>query len=548
MNSRRKFLHAAAVSLPFLAGCSAPWDGGSRTSEQPPADAPGGEPTNTAEEPARDLRSRFDTVYNVVDEGADPEGGARVDSLVEELAGDDTLLYFPAGRYKIGSVLIRGVENFGLVGDGATFDIDEKGKNIYLSLRQVADVHVEGFTVDNSGKNEAAAVDLKCTGGTNRLRNYRVEGFVDVRRRTFAMTLMVEGEDTELAIENVDLSEGARNAGAAFVFPQRDFYDPERAAGALAFHDCVMNGWGKEGLYASAHSGPLEVVGGEYANNAIAQVRIGGGNAPTDAIVRDVTVRVTNIPDYVPPKNRLLRGIWLKEGDGALVENCDIQVHNLGRVQTQGAIVVNGQFGRVTIRDCDVTTTVPRPGIVAESPEEEYDATWMPSLDHLPPEWTVTVENTTIRGDISDTEAVHVVGRNGCVFRNVTVDRGGSRTDGIRLTRIESCRVEGSTISTERFPLVVTVPASAENCLVHLDETELRGETPEASAPLASANSNTFCVSTDTIPESNSASHRLFGLARTATGDPNRTTAGGTSDTGQSDGDVHLLYGRLFEE
>ncbi|WP_232688778.1 right-handed parallel beta-helix repeat-containing protein [Halobacterium zhouii] len=555
MNDRRRFLQAAALSLPFLAGCSTPWDGErSETDDRPTSPGTGDGPDGTSG-PGPTVSERFDHVYDVVEEGIDPTGETRIDESVEELAGDDTLLYFPEGQYSVGSVVIQDVQNFGMVGDGATFDIAEKGKNIYLSLRRVADVHVEGFTVDNSGKNEAAAVDLKCTGGTNRLRNYAVEGFVDVHQRTFGFTLMVEGEDTSLELENVDLSKGARNAGGAFVFPQRDFYDPDRAAGSLAIRDCVMKGWGKEGLYASAHSGPLRIVGGEYANNAIAQVRIGGGNAPTDAIVRDVTVRVTGIPEYMPPRNRLLRGIWLKEGDGAVIENCTIEAHNLTHSETQGAVVVNGQFGRVTIRDCDITSSVPRPGIVAEAPEEEYDATWMPSLDRLPAEWHVTVENTTITGGLSDVEAVDVVGRDGCAFRNVTIDQPESGADGIRLERLASCTVTDSTIDAQRFPLLVTVPESTDDCLVRLDGVTLRGGGPAgADQPLASTRDGTFCVDASLVSGSDPGPGQLFGLSRTAADAPDGGAANGTSASSgptadhRSDGAVQFLYGQLVDD
>ena len=460
---------------------------------------------------------------------------------MEELATDDTLLYFPTGRYLIGSVLVEGVRNVGLLGEDTTFEIDEPGQNIYLSLRNVADILVDGFTVDNTGANEAAAVDLKCTGGTNRFRNYAVDGFVDVPERTFAFTLMVQGADTDLTLSNVDLSQGGTNAGAVFVFPQRDFYDPDQAAGSLTFRDCVMQGWGKEGLYASAHSGPLRVLGGEYANNAIVQVRVGGGNAPTEAVVRDVTVRATEIPDYMPANNRLLRGIWLKEGDGALIENCEIQVQNLGRTQTQGGIVVNDQFGRVRIRDCEITSSVPRPAVVAENPVTEYDSQWMPSLDRLPEEWSITVEDTSITSSISDIEAVHIVGRDGSLFRNVTVEQLERGGDGIQLHRTGSCRIEDSTIDAQRFPVAVALPESSDDCVVHLARTTIAGRSAGRTEQVVATNTeNRFCVQSDPIDGTDPAPRQLLGLTRTG-------TAGSTGETTTRDSQAYVLFGRLFD-
>lgn len=551
MQDRRTFIRAAGLSLTALAGCAAldrdettpapqpsPGDPATERQTDAPADA-----TATERPVGAELRSRFETVYDVTEQGADASGGGRIDALVEELAGDDTLLYFPPGRYRVGSVLVRGVSNFGLVGDGATFDIDEPGQNIYLSLREVEDVLVDGFTVDNTGKNEAAAVDLKCTGGTNRFRNYAVEGFVDVPERTFAFTLMVEGEETELTLADVDLRRGGANAGATFVFPRRDFYDPERAAGSLTFRDCVMRGWGKEGLYASAHSGPLRVVGGEYSNNAIVQIRIGGGNAPTEAIVRDATVRVTEIPPYVPADNRLFRGIWLKEGDGAVIENCEIEVHNLARTQTQGGIVVNDQFGRATVRNCRIESSVPRPAIVADPPAERYDAQWMPSLDALPEAWSITVADTTVNCSISEIEAIHLVGRDNSTFRNVAIEQSQRGGDGIHLHRSASCRIVDSDVTADRYPLVVALPESSDDCVVRLEGTTLTATQGEqGDGTVATSADNEFCVGPDPVDGADPAPRQLLGLTRTADG---RGTD--TPETATKREDGYVLYGRLFD-
>ncbi|MEA5389561.1 hypothetical protein VB779_22770 [Haloarculaceae archaeon H-GB11] len=105
----------------------------------------------------------------------------------------------------------------------------------------------------------------------------------------------------------------------------------------MTFRNCLMKNWGKEGLYASPHSGPIRVLGGEYANNAIVQVRVGSGHAPTRAIVRDVDIRVTKLHSYISDKHDLLRGIWLKEGDRALVENCRVILRNVDPKKTPGA-------------------------------------------------------------------------------------------------------------------------------------------------------------------------------------------------------------------
>lgn len=477
-------------------------------------------------------------MVNVVEAGADPEAGQRIDGLLREQAADGTLLYFPPGRYRVGRVVFEDRSRFGLLGEDATLVPDVRGRNVFLAFRRAADIHVEGFHVDATGKNTAAWTAVECVGGHNVFRDYAVEGFGDVSESTFGLTLLVQGADTSLLVDRADLRDGAANGIAAFTFPRREFPDPNQPAGSLTFRDCVMKGWGAEGLYASPHSGPLAVLGGEYANNAIDQVRIGGGNAPERAVVSGVTVRVTRVPPYVPAARRVFRGIWLKEGDRATVENCDVAITGIDPAQTAGGIVVNDQFGRATVRDTEVTIDVGRPALVAKRPADEYDPQWMPSLDQLPPEWGVDCRNLSLRSVAPDAPAVEITGRSGCTFANVDVTSEGSRSDALRLREATDCRIAGASLSATRFP-VLSVTYADDDCGLELRRSTLTTGLDDVGELLSVAADHQFCVGNSVFGDS-SENGQVIALTR--------TEVNGTASTETPTGEPPLsLFGRRAE-
>ncbi|MEA5409986.1 hypothetical protein VB773_22045 [Haloarculaceae archaeon H-GB2-1] len=203
MRKRRRFLEALAVGAAGVAGCL--------TDDQPSTTTETGTETTatTTESVESRLADRFDTVVDMQDlHGIDGTASTRIDGALQKRAGDDTVFYFPKGRYRIGSVLFEDVSNFGFVGDDATFVLDQPGRHVYMGFRRVEDVLFRGFKADNSADNMAAWLDFKTVGGTNVIKDYTVTDFDDVEGRTHGFTLMIEGGDTSLTVENVDLSKG----------------------------------------------------------------------------------------------------------------------------------------------------------------------------------------------------------------------------------------------------------------------------------------------------------------------------------------------------
>lgn len=537
MDSRRQFLTALGASLAGLAGCpdrqpprtgtSPPGSPTSRRTSTPDGDSEtASDAPTTTEDP---LADRYETIRDVTDAGVDPTGSERVDEALRELAGDDTLLRFPPGTYRLNSLTVEDVTNFGMIGSDATLKLDARGRQIHLQFRRVADLRFEGFSVDNTAENTAAWFDLKCTGGHNVVRDYAVEGFVDVAERANGFTIMVQGADTSVELDSVDLSRGARNGTATFVFPRREFMDPSEAAGSITFRNCVMKGWGKEGLYASAHEGPLRVLGGEYANNGIDQVRIGGGGADQRAVVRGVTVRVDEVPSYMPEKYRILRGIWLKEGDGALVENCEVTLANLDESQTPAAVLVKDQFGRATIRDCRISVAdVSRPAVLVQEPVDSYDPPTMPSLDGLPPAWGVTLENLVVDGAGPDCESVRIEGRDGCAIRDVSIDTATEGADGIGLYRVGRCEIAGGSVTTDRYPVRIGFDGT-DDCVVDVAGVSLEARSLETDGErLTGGGTGRYCVGSGALSESAEPAGDQLALTRTES----ESSDGETTETG----------------
>ncbi|WP_433630432.1 hypothetical protein [Halomicrococcus sp. NG-SE-24] len=67
-----------------------------------------------------DIAERYGIVIEVTEEGADPNGSESIMSVVEELAGDDTLLKFLPGQYYVDQQVCHvGFNNFEMVGHDA---------------------------------------------------------------------------------------------------------------------------------------------------------------------------------------------------------------------------------------------------------------------------------------------------------------------------------------------------------------------------------------------------------------------------------------------
>ena len=416
--------------------------------------------SSDADVPAADIpvtRDDFERVVNVGDLGASPGGnaganpdGEPIDDLLREhaSAAADTLLVFPAGRYRVGGVSLTGAGRFGMAAaEGATPTLVPTGPTDEIGPALLQFVNAEAFLFDGFAldfREEGVGGKLHVTtGGNLAVRNVQVRGQYSPNASGFH--LAVEGEDATGLVENVSAPDGGRRGGwsiGAFV--------DRRHAGELTFRNCRFESFPNNGLYASApggdgglraHGGGVRVLGGLYRNNNIANVRLGGRGA----VARNVTIVV----DEVPPHNTLnARGLLLRNGRDHRVENCRIVLgENAG--ESLGAIVFNPDAGRVVVRDTEVR--MDRDGLPAVNAP--------PPSEKAPDETGPVFENVAIRGTAAAGRTVDVAGRNRTTFRNCRVSQSGQRRDGIRFAGSEGCLLVRTTIDVTGDP--VSAPRSS---------------------------------------------------------------------------------------
>lgn len=482
---RRSYLRAVGTGLLALtAGC-----GG----RQPEPTTVGPTTTETTTIPGTTTRttferiaSRYERVVDLERAGADTTGRTPVNSIIEDAMADDTLFYFPAGRYRIAGLLVlQHRSNVGILGPEATLLPRDRQQGSWIVVDDVADFLFAGPTVDNRAKNTGVRLDVSVSGGTNLVRDVTMIGFHDVDSRTHGFTLQVNGADTELTLRNVTMRDGAANGTGIFVHPAD-------APGTLRLENVSLENWYEQGLYGSPHGGPMYVVGGEYVNNGKAQVRVGGGNADTPAVVRDVTVRV-NDPNPQGIKGNT-RGIWLKEGENSLVENCSVELSNLGKFGSAGAVVIGKENGRSTIRNTSIRVDDSTFAISAFRPTNDYSDT--PSLTHPLSNWDLTIEDVEITGTAPSGTAVWLVGRSGSVLRNVSIDQhGAGRTrNGVSIVDSPGTLVDGLSCTTPNYPLVFESMRGGAGCDVTLRSIDDLVSTTHHGSKRVGGSDGTYCL------------------------------------------------------
>ncbi len=433
---RRSVLKLGSTALATaLAGCQWGSDDPGPTSETPtPTDreTEDGTPADGSPVPEGSIpySDRFETVVDVVgDAGADPNGEESIVPLLKEHVGDDTLLYFPQGRYLMdGLWMHERFTNLGIVGDGATI-VPRDGYNDYLFVLGLPDAGSSGLLF------EGFEFDFTASRNTHP-RPIQVQiddGFVvrNVAARGTSGTARFDAtrEGGEGLVRNLGLADGGLEPNPVGVL-----VGPENR-GKVTFRDCHIEGFPGNGLYASPSKGPVHVLGGTYANSGIANVRVSG---PT--VVRDVHVRCNRAPDGF----RNMRGIRLRNGRSAVVENCRIEMTDV--TYSEGAIVVERLMDSPTIRDVDVELSADGvPAINAKSPTRTRTGNRS----------EITCENVSIRGTAANGPTVRIVDRDQCVLEGVDVTQSGADRDGIRLVRSQGTNLSDATIDVTGEPIVL---------------------------------------------------------------------------------------------
>lgn len=433
---RRTLLRAlgTAGATAALSGCSL-----LSPDEETPTGTPTGTPTPTAREggpsPTGDDVPYADEYGNVVDlkrAGADPTGQEDIIPLLEAHAADDTLLYLAEGTYLMADDwLFEGFEQFGIVGPEATLRPPDGYRRTMFLFNDAKGLRIEGLTFDFRAESTGARpLNARIADGLL-VRDVTVRGQQDVDQDMMRFDVM--DPDGSGLVERMHLPDGAPRD-----LPITGCLVTGDSEGALTFRDCRIVGFPDNGLYASAATGPVTVEGGYYANNAIANVRVGDGG-----VVRGVHVRADRHSNH----GENTRGIRLREGAFALVEGCTIEM--LEVPSSDGAITVSTHMREAEIRDTTIRIdTDGVAAVLAKSPVDKYEEDEDVST-------AVTLRNVEITGAAAGKAAVNVVDRNGSRFENLCIQQTGASRDGIRLLRSNDNRIIGAGIDVTGEAIVL---------------------------------------------------------------------------------------------
>ena len=356
------------------------------------------------------------------------EAARSITPLLDDLVTDNSLFYLPPGRYLMSDPWNpRDFENVAVVGDDATIVVPSGYDDNLFSPgpENAAGFRLEGLNFDFRRENTGGRVLHAKVADGLRVRDVTVRGQVDVEQHVFRID--VTDPDGQAVVERLTLTDGAA-AGTKAI----GCLVGGSNRGNIRFADCEIHGFPNNGLYASADHGTMEVFGGSYMNNGIANVRVRGNSH-----VRGVHVRCDRAPDGF----RNMRGIRIPGGSNVLVEDCTVEM--LDATYSDGAIAVASEADGATIRNTYVRTNADNTTSIRAKP----------LASRADPDATLVIENVRFSGNAKNGAAVSVTNRGGVRVRGVCVRERGANRNGIELDDAQDVRIEDSYIDVPGTPI-----------------------------------------------------------------------------------------------
>lgn len=423
---RRRFLLSAAGAAGLtsvVAGCfeeDSPEETEDRSTDTPRTPSA----TATETEPSFSmLADQFGTAIDVAAAGVSPDGMTAVQPVIDGELGDDTLLYFPEGRYLFEDAFdFSSLTQLAIVGDGATIELSDGFTSTLFFGNGTKSLHIEGLTIDSTGKRTGPRpINV-------RIRDELVVDDVLVKGSSRSMQFDVTSPSGTGTIRRMRMPDGGLDgewAVGCLVSPNN--------RGEIRFDNCQIAGFPNNGLYASPSRGPVRVNGGTYANNNRSNVRVSG-----PATVRNVTV----VLDRAPQNYENQRGLWLR-GGRCIVENCEIVLSN---VEYSGGGIVTGAVG--TIRDTRIR--VEPDGTRALTVVTDDD-----SSDSAEDGDYLHCRNVDVVGSAANGSSILVRDRNNCTFEQCRIVQPGPDRDGITFIRSDGSVVRDTAIDVTGKPVRV---------------------------------------------------------------------------------------------
>lgn len=237
----------------------------------------------SAESPSVD-ESDYGTVVDIVEAGAANDGSSSIESTLEDVGQDDTLVKFPPGEYLVdGTFRIADYERFGMVGDDATIRVAPTNGYVFklgTYRSPIDDLHVEGFTADISGDDTGGRVFELQASDSLYAGDITVEGEHDTPSRG-PMLAGIQSSGGEGLVENVDLSDGGVEVSGGN--GSTGLLVSNYHQGTLTLRNIEIGPFPDNGIYCSQGDsdtdGTVHVEGGRFVNANVAGVRLAGDNS-----------------------------------------------------------------------------------------------------------------------------------------------------------------------------------------------------------------------------------------------------------------------------
>ena len=424
--------------------------------------------------------SRFDTVVDMREAGADTNANECICSLLDKYADDDTLLMFPPGEYLMTSQFRHtGYENLGLVGNDATIvpgtveELDGRKAvegtfsgptrlfRLGVSYSPGDKLLFEGFDFDFTAKYSGFRAIEAYVQKDMLVRDIDIVGQHDLGSFGPAM-FSVTDPNGIASVEEFRAPDGGEfsvNTIGDLRWGPTGILVPRSHKGKLWFRDCELGMFPDQGLYASSVDGRVIVDGGVYKNSCSASIRLMADHS----YIQNATVIVDEAEEgHNQP------GIRLDRGEGLWVYNTDITLSD----PSGHAIMVKDEVERARIQECDIAVTKEGQktsyGInIADEADQvdvfdtniRFDGTGNAicvSGDNNSGDGPVKLLRTTITGSGSGKNGRNAIRitRDGVEIRDVNIDMDGDHLRrGIELQG-DNCTIDGGVVKSTHHAIV----------------------------------------------------------------------------------------------
>lgn len=449
--SRRSYLEAVAagIALPFLGGRAG------------------------AASPSRidSLSDQYGTVVDVVEAGADDTGTESITPILDAHAGDDTLLVFPPGRYRMTEEFRHcGFNHFGMVGNDATlvpgnyYEFEGPERRLFrlgVYHNPGRDLLVEGFTVDQTAPDTGIrTIEAQVSDGLT-VRDIDIVGIHDAGTWGPGLFDVMERDGTG-TVERFRARDGGAwvsetpNAGNWWRGPSGILVSRYHR-GTVELADCELGGFPDNGVYAGNANGTVVVRGGRYANSHASNIRIGGHHSRIEGATVVVDRNRENFTNQ--------RGIRLDQGSWLQVLDTTVRLDR----PNGNAITVLDETESARIRGTTVVQRTERtnqaivveseagPTYVQQSSVEMHGSGNAVEIKGGNDPGEVGCSNLTVTGPASGRvfrNAIRVE-RDDCQFRGLSIDQPGSHYRRALEINADNCLVYRGRYESTHHPIVV---------------------------------------------------------------------------------------------